>query len=60
MGLILTYSKSINSDQMAKLALFHYMQNWEREGDNISWIDDDKDAAQQKYDEAVANGAFNN
>lgn len=37
----------------------YYRKNGEGTYGRIDWKDDDKEAAQEKYDEAVANGTFN-
>lgn len=49
-----------HNKKLAQLALMYYRENG-REGSgygSMVWRDDDKEAAQEKYDEAVANGAF--
>jgi hypothetical protein len=53
------------NEKLAKLALSHYLDNGilykDEEGfgdDKVSWSKDDQIVAQEKYDEAVASGAF--
>lgn len=61
-NVVLNLAINNHNKELAKLALSHYMQDWMDNGsflgDNVSWIDSDKEAAQKKYDAAVESGAF--
>jgi len=48
-----------HNKQLAELALLYYRENGRESYGDMYWSYDDKEAAQKKYDEAVANGTFN-
>ena len=58
-NVVLNLAINNHNEELAKLALSYYMQDWINNwGDDVSWIDSDKEAAQKKYDEAVDSDVF--
>ena len=53
---VLNLAIANHNEELAKLALSYYMQNWvlndNHIGNNVEWVDNYKKSAQQRYDEA--------